>query len=85
MPYGSSVNGRLVEDDGVRVLRRQAGEHGVVAGDRVDLALLEQHQAAGVVVGADRHRVGREADQVVHAGRTERGADPVPGQASRAR
>ena len=72
--------GRLVEDDGVRVLRRQAGEHGVVAGDRVDLALLEQHQAAGVVVGADRLGVRGEPDQVVHAGRTERGADPVPGQ-----
>jgi hypothetical protein len=42
-----------VGDHGIRVLGGEPGEHGVVAGDRVGLALLEFHQAPGVVGRGD--------------------------------
>ena len=70
----------LVRHDRVRVLGGEAGQHGVVAGDRVDLAVLEQRQAAGVVVGADGDRLGLQLHQVVHARRAVGGADRLAGQ-----
>ena len=45
------------DDLRVRVLDDVAGQHGVVTGDAVRLARLEQGQAAGVGVGGDRHLV----------------------------
>jgi len=59
---------------GVRVLGGQAGQDGVVAGDRVDLALLEEHQAAGMRVGAHVDQAG-ERLQLVQAGGPVGGTD----------
>ena len=41
----------------IRVLRGEAGEHGVVASDGRHLALLEECKATRVVVRADRYRL----------------------------
>ena len=62
---------------GVRVLGGQPGEHRVVTGDGVDLALLEQHEAAGVGVGRHGLDVG-EVRELGQARRPGGGADPLP-------
>ena len=43
----------------------QPGEDGVVAGDRLDVPLLEGDEAAGVVGGPDRDDLGGTPDEVV--------------------